>query len=226
MASFSIPKQIIAGFTIVATMPEETFNELISALNNVPLKMLQHRVIDLSGLRLTTLSPEDTKAMSDAFAPLYRSMAGGDIEPTQYAKDIVASVSEESRDDADWVRSENQLSRFKERLIRLLTIPSLQLIAKAHDVLLEHAQTFSSARIISDIRPVFGANVEESPTAAVIVHMLNLVYFQAGERREFVVALDTKDIQGLLDICERAKKKTNKLQLVIASANMTYIEVE
>jgi hypothetical protein len=226
MASFSIPQQIITGFTIIATMPEEAFNEFLSALNNIPPKILQHRVVDLSQVKLNTLSPEDTKAINDALAPLYRSMRGGDIEPSQYAKDIADSIREESRDDAAWAQSEEQLTQFKERLIRLLTAPSLQLIAKAHDVLLEHAQTFSSARILSDIRPVFGDNVEDPPVAAVVVHMLNLAYYQADERREFVVALDTKDIQDLLDICERAKKKTDRLRSVIASTDMTYIEVE
>jgi hypothetical protein len=226
MASYSIPKQIFTGFTIIATMPEEAFNEFTSALNNIPPKILQHRVVDLSVVKTNTLSPEDTKAINDALAPLYRSMRGGDVEPSQYAKDIADSIKEESRDDAAWVQSEEQLARFKERLIQLLTTPSLQLIAKAHDVLLEHSQTFSSARIISDIRPVFGSDVDKQPVAAVIVHMLNLQFYQDGKSREFIVALDTKDIQDLLDVCERAKKKTDRLRAVIASTDMTYIEVE
>lgn len=226
MASFSIPKQIIHGFTIIATMPEETFNEFVSALNNIPPKILQHRIVNLSEIKLNTLSPEDTKAMNDALAPLYRSMRGGDVKPAQYANDIADSIKEEGHEDAGWAQSESQLTQFKERLTKLLTMPSLQLIAKAHDILLEHAQTFFSARIVSDIRPVFGSDVEEPPVAAVIVHMLNIDYYQAGERREFVVALDTKDVQDLLDVCERAKKKTERLQSVIASTNMTYIEIE
>ncbi|HWT01915.1 MAG TPA: hypothetical protein VN256_16830 [Pyrinomonadaceae bacterium] len=226
MASFSIPKQIIAGFTLIATMPEEVFNEFVSALDNIPPKILQHRVVDISTIKLTTLSPEDTKALNDALAPLFRSMRGGDVEPAQYAKDIGDSIREDIPDEAAWAQSKEQLAQFKERLTRLLNAPSLQLIAKAHDVLLEHAQTFSSARIVSDIRPVFRDSVDDQPVAAVIVHMLNLTYFQAGERQEFVVALDTKDIQDLLDTCERAKKKTERLKAVIGSSDMTYIEVE
>jgi hypothetical protein len=78
---------------------------------------------------------------------------------------------------------------------------------------------------VSDIRPVFSDDVEEAPTVAVIVHMLKIVYYQAGERREFVVAMDTKDIQLLIDTCDRAAKKTKGLETVIESANMAYIEV-
>ncbi|MDQ3252968.1 MAG: hypothetical protein M3R15_03515, partial [Acidobacteriota bacterium] len=57
---------------------------------------------------------------------------------------------------AHWTRSEDALNQFKQRLAQFLNVKSLQLVAKAHDVLLEHSQVFISARIVSDIRPVFG----------------------------------------------------------------------
>lgn len=144
---------------------------------------------------------------------------------SRYANDITESLKDVTGEESAWLQSEETSNRFKERLLQLLGVSTAQLIAKAHDILLEHAQTFSSARIVSDIRPVFGESVEAPPTAAVIVHMLNLVYFQAGERQEFVVALDTKDIQLLLDTLERAAKKTKSLESLIASTGMTYMEV-
>lgn len=225
MASLSIPDRVIAGFTKIATLPEESFSELLSALQQLPLKIVQQGVFDESVIEPKGIAPEAAQAIRDALFPLYRGRGSSKVPVSEYVKDIAESLKEVEGDEAAWLQSEELFNRFKERLVRLLSVSASQLVAKAHNVLLEHARTFSSVRIVSDIRPVFGDDVEAAPTAAVIVHMLKLVYYQAGERREFVVAMDTKDIQLLVDACERAVKKTKSLESVIASTNMTYIEV-
>ncbi|HST51051.1 MAG TPA: hypothetical protein VLJ61_03495 [Pyrinomonadaceae bacterium] len=206
-------------------MPEESFNALLSALQHLPLKIHQHRVFDDSVLEPQGISSEDIKVIRDALFPLYRGRGSGTVPVTKFVGNVAESLTDAEGGGPDWIQNEELLGNFKERLIHLLSLSSPLLIAKAHDILLEHAQTFSSVRIVSDIRPVFGESVEGNPVAAVLVHMLNLVYYESGERREFVVAMDTKDIQVLLEACERAAKKTKSLESVIASTNMTYIEV-
>ena len=225
MATLTIPDPVIAGFTKIATLPEESFKELLSSLEKLPVQIHQRRVFDESLIEPKGIAPEDVKAIRDALFPLYRGRGGSKVPATKYVDDIAESLTDVESEKTGWLQNEESLRGFKKRLVQLLSVSTPQLIAKAHDVLLEHAQTFSNARIVSDIRPVFGESVEESPTAAVLVHMLNLVYYEAGERREFVVALDTKDVQFLLELLDRASKKTKTLEAVIASTNMTYIEV-
>ena len=225
MASLSIPDRVIAGFRKIATLPEDSFKELLSALQKLPVKIHQHAVFDENLIEPSGVLAEDMKEIRDALFPLYRGRGGSSIPAEKYADDIAESLSAVGDEGASWIANEDLLHTFKGRLVQLLSVSAPQLIAKAHDVLLEHARTFNSVRIVSDIRPVFGDNVEETPTAAVLVHMLKLVYYESGERREFVVAMDTKDIQALTEACERAAKKTKSLEAVIASTNMTYIEV-
>ncbi|MDT7777666.1 MAG: hypothetical protein QOC99_178 [Acidobacteriota bacterium] len=55
--------------------------------------------------------------------------------------------------------------------------------------------------------------------------MLNVVYYEGDTRKELVVALDTKDIQLLMDALKRAEAKTDSLKKIIASTRMTYIGV-
>jgi hypothetical protein len=225
MALLSIPKPVIIGLDRIATLSDESYLELLAALERIPLKIRQHKVFDDTELNLQTISPADIRSIRDALFPLYIASASGKTPVSKYVDDVVESLKDERQGGTDWTQSEEAVSQFKERLLQLLSVSSLHLIAKAHDVLLEHAHTFSGARILSDIRPVFGENVEEPPTAAVIVHMLNLVYYRNGEREEFVVALDTTDIQLLLDALERAKKKTDSLKSTIESTGLTYLEV-
>jgi hypothetical protein len=73
---------------------------------------------------------------------------------------------------------------------------------------------------------LFGDSVEESPKGALIVHMLNLGYYKDNESHDFVVALDTKDVEDLIVILERAKAKTEGLKSVIASTKLPYIEIK
>lgn len=225
MATLSIPDPVIVGFTKIATLPEASFEALLSALQNLPLKIHQFRGLDEATLEVPGIPSAEVKTIRNALFPLYRGRGSGKVPAAKYADDIAESLIGLGEGRDAWLQNEESLRKFKERLVQLLSVREPQLIAKAHDVLLEHAQTFSSVRIVSDIRPVFGESVEDNPEAAVLVHMLNLVYYQGGERREFVVAMDAKDIQVLLEACDRAVKKTKTLEAVITSTNMTYIEV-
>jgi hypothetical protein len=225
MATYSIPAAVVNGFTQIAMLSEEALQEIEAALKDVPLRIRQHHVFDDSEFKVSGISEREAKGIKEALLPLYSALAGGTVSVETYIDDITESLKEEERDELDWINSEDVVSRFKQRLLRLLSISSLQLVAKAHDVLLEHEQTFSSARILSDIRPVFAENVEDPPSAAVIVHMLNISYRKAHQRREFVLALDVKDISYLIELLERAKAKTENLKSVIASSSMTYLDV-
>jgi hypothetical protein len=226
MASPSIPQSVINGFTKIATLPDESFQELLSTLEKHPLELKQGVVFEDEDLKLEFLSPEESKAIQEALFPVYLGIANGTFPTNAYVDSVAQALKEQASGSVEWAQSEENLEGFKHRLTQLANIESLLLIAKAHNVLTAHSHAYYSARILSDIRPVYGDNVAESPKAAVIVHMLHLVSYQNKARREFVVALDTKDIEDLITILERAKAKTESLESVIASTKLPYIAVK
>ncbi len=79
--------------------------------------------------------------------------------------------------------------------------------------------------MLTDIRPVFGVR-PEAPQAAVIVHNLRIHYHQGGAHRDFLVTMDSQDIQDLIDTLERAKVKAENLKVVLATAGIPDIEPE
>jgi len=111
------------------------------------------------------------------------------------------------------------------RLTRLLELNSFVVGAKAVSVMLEHDIVFYRARVLTDIRPVFGATIG-APQAAVITHSLRIHYHQGEDHKDFFVMLDTQDVQTLIDVLERAKVKAENLKGVLATANIPYIEPE
>ncbi len=101
-----------------------------------------------------------------------------------------------------------------------------EILAKALGILRNNQNVFHEARIISEIRPVFGSNVEEPPPAAVLLHMLNITCHGTDGHKEFFIALDTDDIEVLRDVIDRAETKAESLKVMLNKAGTTYLETE
>jgi hypothetical protein len=112
---------------------------------------------------------------------------------------------------------------FEKRLKSLLDIDSLVRASRAFDIQHEYEKVFRSARIISDIRPVFSPAGTEA-MGAMIVHNLNVSYFEAGEYKESVFALDDADIGVLKKVIERAEIKSRTSEQLIKKAGIEYFE--
>jgi hypothetical protein len=74
---------------------------------------------------------------------------------------------------------------------------------------------YCEAKIISDIRPVFGAKPTARPIGAVVTHMLKCAYHEVGEHREFHVVLDGIDLELLADVVHRALLKDRTLRSLL-----------
>ncbi len=85
------------------------------------------------------------------------------------------------------------------------------MISKAKDLQYEHENTFCDARIITDLRPVFDADVKSPPTGMVIAHILKLEYHHCGKHTEIHIAIDKDDIQNLMYVLGRACEKADTL---------------
>ena len=83
---------------------------------------------------------------------------------------------------------------------------SLGVLAKAIDVLSLRERSFTSARIASDIRPVFGQEIREKPDVVLVLHTLRIEH--TGQADDFFVLLTRRDLKTLQSTIERALAKT------------------
>jgi hypothetical protein len=88
----------------------------------------------------------------------------------------------------------------------------------------EHEHALCNARIFTDARPVYGEDPTTLPSAAVITHMLKLVYHEGSKLEEIHVALDTADLLKLRSLIDRAQSKVAGLRKVFDSTNVPVIE--
>ena len=180
-----------------------------------------------------TLKPPNLAAQIQAQAPipsleldpiiqtlvgLSSARVSSDVSLENFSRDVARSFAERRNKPKDYDESS-----FTQRLMSLLGIESLALSARAADIQHDYEKVFASARIISDIRSVFGtSNVEIS--GAMIVHNLKVTYFEEGRIREVFFALDNADLVNLRKVIDRAEVKTAQLEGAIKKADIQYFE--
>ncbi len=145
-------------------------------------------------------------------AGLYASMDIARDSPQVFASKaceaIRASVDLASQTkEVDW-------DGFEAHLARALSFDeTLGVSAKASELRAEYGKVFCSARILTDLRPVFGTDVDKGPLAAVVVHNAKITFHENGEEttKDFYVALDSEDIAELKKMLDRASRKEASL---------------
>lgn len=111
-------------------------------------------------------------------------------------------------------------------LATLVDVPVLRTAAKAVSVLNQQERLFLDARIMSDIRPIFGEDPSEQPTGAVVVHTLSIEHHTDGHMKIFNVAMDRNDLAELKVTVDRAITKAGTLSDVVEAAGLALFELE
>lgn len=219
----SVPERYHAGLTSLIRIEDEPFQELLSALYEEPPALDYVELASKIAPKVSTVSSDDVYNILELLDSLYGNMARFGTPVEELAEAVYRSVEQ---DDAEALRlPEEGSERLKECLVQLLNIDALDATRKALDVLLEHEHTLHSARIMSDIRPIFGLDTDDDPIGAVVVQMLKLSYHDESEDvKEIYLALDTRDIDILIDILQRANSKADTLGRVLKRAGVPYID--
>lgn len=121
---------------------------------------------------------------------------------------------------ADIGFEESERTVISQRLITLLSSSQVGGIAKATDIAYEHPATFHNARIVSDIRPVFGDDATDDPLGAVITHTLNVDYFDRKGHEALYVTLTTEELAELATVIERAQRKSASIRRLIETSGL------
>jgi len=147
-----------------------------------------------------------------------------DISTEDFAKSVAdAAFSEQSE---EFPIDEADRDILKDRLTKLFGLKaSLGLTAKALDISTDAQHLFYTAKVLTDIRPVFdeeGKVIE----AAVIVHNLMIHYGDAGDHKNFFVHLDPNDVKELRAVLDRAEEKAKALRSLLQRSEVSYLDVE
>lgn len=168
----------------------------------------------------TDLGREEASPISRMLMSMYRVADQTREAFHEQVIETARGIFHEDANSIDW-------SSFSKDLADILDChDSLGVAAKVSELRREFGRLFCSARILSDIRPVFGANPEGVPLAAAIIHTLRVTYHDGDDHRDFHVAMSAADLLQLRHLVDRALKKETALSTEIAKTDMRYLEME
>lgn len=224
MPTLSIPQRFHTGLTKLISLDEARTNQLLAVIPKTPLTLRPEHLAETISRQVTSIDAKDLEEIVKTLVALYGVRASRDATISEFSEEICSAIE---RSESTKLRlPSKKRTQFKNRLEKLLALEkTLGLSSKAFDVLTEHQRILVDARIMTDVRAVFG-NPKERPTAAVIVHTLKIHYIDCSEHKDFFVALDTSDIQNLRELLDRADQKVESLKAALQHADLPILDVE
>jgi hypothetical protein len=218
-----IPKEYISVLNKIRNLPDSAVDELVQALTSSPIASNAKELTARIAERVQSIQMDDLGTIVDGIYVLYHVREFSELNRNSFLKELFASVQRNARPPLTESEAPSIQGRFK----RLLNIKTLNSISKAIALQRDGERLYCDATIISDMRPVFGPDVESKPVAAVIRHTLNLSYHEAGTigHKEFFIVLDEQDLEALQKIIGRAQRKSETLEHVLSDSGIPRLGV-
>jgi ABC-type xylose transport system substrate-binding protein len=213
-----IPKAQLPALEKLLTLSKEKAAALVKALR-VEAPSLELEIMAERLARPLQLPADDLADILMMLSSMYLTRQARSDAEGQFIAAVVSAAKSNERLQTlsiDWDDSLQLLTDL------LACSDSLGVTAKAIGVTADHEKTYAKARILTDIRAVFGEEIGEKPAAAVIVHTLRIAYHSLYENGDsaFYIAMDIKDLQNLQAQIHRALAKENALAQTLAASNL------
>jgi hypothetical protein len=223
LAVLKIPETYRPGVSVLAALPENPYQQLVVALSRAPTSFVHLReLVAWVASEVKDIPSGDLNKLVTTLTSLYRLRSRmHDVSIETLANDVTIAA----RDIPNFKVADGV--DFTARLSALLALDSLNTVAlKAKELQGESERTYCGSRVITDLRPVFGENIDESPSM-IIVHTLKLGFHDDSTpgHRDFYVALDAADIAELKRTLQRAEEKTKKLKAMLDAAKLRSIDL-
>jgi hypothetical protein len=218
-----IPEEYRAAIGKIVGLPEEGVAQLISAISSVKIRSSASEMTDAIRGQVTSINGDDLKDIVEALYSLYHVREFSEVRLERFISDIVASVLK----DEDLGASKEDVPRLRKIFRRLLNIDTLNALTKAIKLQRDGERIYCDSRIITDIRPIFGGEVSEAPSSAVIRHTFKIGYHRDGDgpHQAFYVAMDEADLHSLFAVIGRAIEKSETLTKVLKDGQIARLGI-
>jgi hypothetical protein len=196
--------------------------QLRNALAGAGLSIPPERIANEVGYQVPTLPADELAAVVDVLISLYGVREALELSIDDFVDALIASVQETSPN----IASARPMPELVDEVRALLDVETLKVESRALDLLYEHSRVFQSARILTDIRPVFSEDVHIEPKNAVVTHMLKIVYRQEDDLHELFVSMDSKDLETLAAVLTRAREKERSVWSLLDRAGVAHPSTE
>ena len=220
----TVPPSQITFVKKFLDLPEAQFQGFLAALSSAGphfnVDDLSHEVSGHLDL------PKDmVEGMVRVLGSLYLTKDSQDISIEPFLdQDVFPALRKAETFSKD--KADAQWERLRKFLVAALSLENtVGTAAKAGYVLTQHERIFSSARVLTDVRPIFHQDISEKPGSALIIHMLRMTQRDNhGHLTDEYFALDSNDIRKLRALIERAIKKEETLRGLMKDARVSVLD--
>ncbi len=218
LTKLTIPERHLDGFAIIAALDDVQAQALVRALDSArvtsPIAFLQQATVP-------NIDRDGLKKIFETLSALYLLRWRDNLDIPAFI-DAVLAAMQRSGDARLVVADEN---RFRTILAKVLSSTEFATRAKAENLGGDFQRVLYSARILTDLRPVFAESAEAPPLGVIVVHTLKLAYHTHDWRHEDIyVALSEDDLRDLQVSVTRAIQKSETLQAQLRETGLTYIQ--
>lgn len=221
MSEVRVPSEFRAKLIRLADLSEAQITELCALLESHPEMLTSRQLAIEQAAKLKTFTTDEGFSVLEAVIPIMYFKVSRSDQKEDLVKEVVNALKGGTKDEKKLPG--NAIAAFERNLGRLLTLSKVALKAKALSVATDSPRLFSSAKILSDMRPIFGEQVD-APLGMVILHNLKIDYGKGGMPKEFFVSLDSADLKALQDCVTRALDKEIALRKFAEHSNLRVFE--
>ncbi|MDO8433200.1 MAG: hypothetical protein Q7S58_12400 [Candidatus Binatus sp.] len=197
-------------------------SELLSAAEEVPVSLNRETIRKVISSKVTSATSEELDKLIHVLLTLNATRGHFDAPVPEFVDDVLDAMAQSGR--KELVVSADKEKEVRDRLTRLLSFDSLRTASKAMHLRTDHERVFYYARVLTDARPVYGADPSSTPSAFVISHTLKLNFSKDDGFGEFFIALDKDDVEYLKDVLDRAQQKEESLKKTFEMVNIPVVE--
>ena len=217
MAITTIPEQYRTGFAKIRKLSSTDVEAIVAALEKSPPAGGMKEMISTVCERAPGLKKEDVGDIVRTLYSLYFFRADKESPLTEALSELVTAMRATGKESL--MLSEDEEKEFQDKMGKLLSLEAIAVASKLEQLRSDYAKTFYTAKILTDIRPIF-AKPEQRPVGAAITHTLKIEYHEEGEHKEFYVALDADDLQKMKAVVQRAEAKASSLNALLKASNL------
>jgi hypothetical protein len=205
-----IPDEQIPAIVKIRRLSNTSVRELIAALKSAAIEPDSEKMAAQIADRVPGIQIEDLAAIVDVIYELYFVREFANVSQSRFLEDLIQGLRDTAKPDLEL--KEAEVPSIEDRFKRLLTIDTLNAVAKSARLQRDGERLYCTAKILSDLRPVFTSNAMSRPVGAVITHTLKLDYHKGADIKEFFIVLDSEDLGKLKEVVERAHAKDKTLR--------------
>ncbi|MBO0932715.1 hypothetical protein [Fibrella aquatilis] len=212
MAKLRIPDRYKPGFTAFATLSDQQRQQLVDLLAEVSVENPKSSTAKQVADRLQI---DDALALSvvDALLslPVAQEQLGNSIQ--EFVDNFMEALAS-----PEYALSDETLTSIQSVLLSFFNSKgNYHLTNKARMLSMQRERLYMSAKVLTDLRPLFAEEEESQIQALTIIHTLQIEYQEDNGIKTIQFALDNVDIGDLKMQLERADKKDSVLKKTVAN---------